>query len=224
MLSLTIAIAITLGVALEAPAVPPSAEQVRRSVERSLVFSEKGTLHGVATTLEVCFLSSCGDEHLGPGPRPGAAVSRSMINHWMRWWITPSMTKGPSGGNEEFLGIYMHLASPAAAKLDDETAAWLKKMSALMLSQQAADGSWDMNKLRAPPILDVGEVQTMQALLALAAAHDKGLIDDAAWISARDRALAWLGKSKFLDQNPVVEHAECTWLPNDSARRKRFRH
>ena len=74
--------------------------------------------------------------------------------------------------------------------MDDETTAWLKKMSALMLSQQAADGSWDMNKLRAPPIVDVNEVKTMQALLALAGAHDKGLIDEKAWISARDRALA----------------------------------
>ena len=41
----------------------------------------------------------------------------------------------------------------------------------------------------------------MQALLALAGAHDKGLVDEKAWTSARDRALAWLGKSKFLDQN-----------------------
>src|SRR5262249_20969045 len=109
--------------------------------------------------------------------------------------------KRATGNNDVFLSIYMHLASPAAAKMDEETAAWMKKMSALMLSQQAADGSWDMNKLRAPPILDANEVKTMQALLALAQAHDKGLIDEKAWISARNRALAWLGKNKFLDQN-----------------------
>jgi hypothetical protein len=109
--------------------------------------------------------------------------------------------KRATGNNDVFLSMYMHLAAPAAGKLDDETAAWLKKMSGLMLSQQAADGSWDMNKLRAPPILDANEVKTMQALLALADAHDKGLIEETAWVSARDRALGWLGKNQFLDQN-----------------------
>ena len=109
--------------------------------------------------------------------------------------------KRATGNNDVFLSIYMNLASPVAAKLDDETAAWLKKMSALMLSQQAKDGSWGMPTNLGAPILDVGEVQTMQALLALAGAHDKGLVDDKAWTSARDRALAWLGKNKFLDQN-----------------------
>lgn len=104
-------------------------------------------------------------------------------------------------GNEEFLSIYMHLASPVAPKLDDETAAWTKKISAQILSKQSADGSWDMNKLRAPPILDASEVKTMQALLALDAAHDRGLVEDKVWTSSRDRALAWLGKNKFLDQN-----------------------
>ena len=95
------------------------------------------------------------------------------------------------------------LASTAAAKLDEEDGGGgFRKMLRLpLLSRQAADGSWDLIGLRQPPIIDVSEVQTMQALLALTAAHDTGLVDDAAWTSARDRALVWLKKSTFLDQN-----------------------
>jgi hypothetical protein len=198
MLSSTIAIAITFGVALEAPAAPPSAEQVRQAVERSLVFSEKGAMEwrqrwGCASCHHVAMSIWAQTEARSRGFKINDKALDEMRDYTIH-------DKRAVGGNEEFLSIYMNLASPAA-KLDDETAAWLKKMSALMLSQQAADGPWDMNKLRAPPILDVSEVKTMQALLALAGAHDKGLVDEKAWTSARDRALAWLGKNKFLDQN-----------------------
>ena len=199
MLSLTIAIAITLGVALEAPAVPPSAEQVRQSVERSLVFSEKGAMEwrqrwGCASCHHVAMSIWARTEARSRGFK----INDKSLDEMRDYTIHD---KRATGNNDVFLSIYMNLASPAAAKLDDETAAWLKKMSALMLSQQAADGSWNMPTGLGAPILDVGEVQTMQSLLALATAHDKGLVDEKAWTSARDRALAWLGKNKFLDQN-----------------------
>ena len=56
---------------------------------------------------------------------------------------------------------------------------------------------WKANG-KMPPVEDITEVRTMQALLALAAAHDKGLADDS-WTEARDRALTWLRKTKLSD-------------------------
>src|SRR5580698_6260747 len=148
MLSLIIAIA-TLGVALEAPAAPPSAAQVRQSVERSLEFSEKGAMGwrqhwGCASCHHVAMSIWARTEARSRGFKINDQALDEMRDYTIH-------DKRATGNNDVFLSIYMHLASPAAAKLDDETAAWLKKMSALMLSQQAADGSWDMNKLRAPP-------------------------------------------------------------------------
>lgn len=200
MLSSIIAIAITCGVALDAPAVPPSAEQVRQSVERSLVFSEKGALEW----RQRWKCASCHHVAMSIWARSEARSRGFKINDKtldeMRDYTIHD--KRAEGGNDVFLCIYMSLASAADAKLDDETAAWLKNKLALVLSKQAADGSWNMpSGLLVPPILDVGEVQTMQALLALATAYDKGLVDKKAWTSARDRALAWLGKNKFLDKN-----------------------
>ena len=200
MLSLTIAIATTLGLAPEAPDVPPSAEQVRQAVERSLVFSEKGAMewrqHWKCASCHHVAMSIWAQTE---ARSRGFKINDKALDEMRDYTIHDKRAEG--GTNDVFLSIYMNLASPAA-KLDDETAAWLKQKSALMLSKQAADGSWKlMSGLLVPPILDVGEVQTMQALLALAAAHEKGLVDEKAWTSFRDRALDWLGKNKFLDQN-----------------------
>ena len=199
MLSLIIAFATALGVAPEAPAVPPSAKQVRQSVERGLVLSAKGAVEwrqrwGCASCHHVAMSIWARTE----ARRRGFKIDDQALDEMRNYTIHD---KRAMIGNEEFLSIYMHLASPTAPKLDDETAAWTKKISAQILSKQSADGSWDMNKLRAPPIIDASEVKTMQALLALDAAHDRGLVEDKVWTSSRDRALAWLGKNKFLDQN-----------------------
>ncbi len=200
MLSLTIAIAATLGVAPEAPAVPPSAEQVRQAVERSLVFSEKGAVEW----RQKWKCASCHHVAMSIWAQTearsrGFKIDDKALDEMRDYAIHDKRAEG--GVNDVFLSIYMNLASPAA-KLDDETAAWLKKKSIFMLSKQAADGSWKLTSgLSVPPIIDVGEVQTMQALLALAGAHDKGLIDEKDWTSFRDRALGWLDKNKFLDQN-----------------------
>lgn len=128
------------------------------------------------------------------------------LRDWAISWDKPGAENAAAledrdGSGSDLNTVYLMLASTAAAKLDDKTAAALRNMSAYILSRQAADGSWKLVEILSPPIIDVGEVQTMQALLALAGAHEKGLVDEKAWTAARDRALAWLGKNKFLDQN-----------------------
>jgi hypothetical protein len=198
MLSLTIAIATTLGVAPEAPAAPPSAVQVRQSVERSLEFSEKGAMEW----RKRWNCASCHHVAMSVWARTearshGFKIKDETLEELRDWTIHDKR----AGGNYAYLSVFMNLASTTVAKLDDKTAASLRIMSAHILSRQAKDGSWPLNGLRAPPILDVDEVQTMQALLALAAAHEKGLVDEKTWTSARDRALTWLGKRKFPDQN-----------------------
>jgi hypothetical protein len=197
----TLFLGLTLSVPPSQPPVPSSAEQVRQSVERSLEFSQKGAMEW----RQRWNCASCHHVAMSIWARTearsrGFKINDKALDEMRDYTIHDKRAEG--GINDVFLSIYMNLASPATAKLDGETAAWLKKKSALILSKQAADGSWKlMSGLSVPPIIDVGEVQTMQALLAVAGAHEKGLVDEKAWTSFRDRALAWLRKNKFLDQN-----------------------
>ena len=185
-------------------------ELVRNAVERGLPFMENVALKWQKEMkCAGCHLVTTNIWTQSEARSRGFKIQDEALDQLRDWaisWDKPEAENAAAledrdGSGSDLNTVYLMLASTAAAKLDDKTAAALRKMSAYILSRQAADGSWKLVDLLSPPIIDVGEVQTMQALLALAAAHDKGLVDEKAWTSARDRALAWLGKSKFLDQN-----------------------
>jgi hypothetical protein len=185
-------------------------EQVRNAVERSLLFMENGAMKWQKEMkCAGCHLVTTNIWTQSEARSRGFKIQDEALDPLRDWaisWDKPGAENAAAledrdGSGSDLNTVYLMLASTAATKLDDKTAAALRKMSAYILSRQAADGSWKLVDILSPPIIDVGEVQTMQALLALAAAHEKGLVDEKAWTSARDRALAWLGKNKFLDQN-----------------------
>jgi hypothetical protein len=96
--------------------------------------------------------------------------------------------------------IYLTEATTAASTLDEATTESLKTLSNHILETQDKDGSW-VSTAKLPPVGDVTEVRTMHALLALFAAHDKGLVENDRWTASRDKALQWLSTNKFVDQN-----------------------
>jgi hypothetical protein len=185
-------------------------ELVRNAVERGLPFMENVAMKWrKEMNCAACHLVTTNIWAQSEARSRGFKIQDQALDQLRDWaisWDKPGAVNAAAledrdGPGSDLNTVYLMLASTAAAKLDDKTAAALRKMSAYILSRQAADGPWKLVDILSPPIIDVGEVQTMQALLALAAAHDKGLVDEKAWTSARDRALAWLGKNKFLDQN-----------------------
>jgi squalene cyclase len=190
---------------------PPSREQVRQTVERSLVFLEKsGTAWWTNNKCASCHHVPITLWSLNDAKKRGLAVDDKALEQ-LRDWAVSSYVNHPKlrpvgqdgeekGSSVSLNTVYLTLAVAAADKLDDKTAESVKKFAVHMLAAQDADGSWH-SSATLPPVGDVTEVRTMQVLLALAAAHDKGLIDNGHWTPARDRALAWLSKHKFLDQN-----------------------
>lgn len=190
---------------------PPSRDQVRHTVERSLVFLEKsGTAWWTSNQCASCHHVPITLWSLNEARRRGFAVDDKALDQLRDWAVSsyadhPKLRPVGQDGEEKGSSVslntmYLTLAAVAADKLDEKTTEALKKFTVHMLAAQDADGSWP-SSAKLPPVGDVTEVRTMQVLLALAAAHDKGLIDKERWTSTRDRALAWLGKHKFQDQN-----------------------
>jgi squalene cyclase len=92
-----------------------------------------------------------------------------------------------------------------AAKTPDKQATEaLTKFAAHLMAKQETDGSWKSGRTGyEPPIGDTSEILTMQALLVLSSAEQRGLAGDG-WSDARDRALAWLRKNKPGDSNQAL--------------------
>jgi hypothetical protein len=63
----------------------------------------------------------------------------------------------------------------------------VKKFTAHLIAKQEADGSWKA-KGNLPPVEDITEVRTMQALLVLALAKEKG------WVSGNWTKVETLAK------------------------------
>jgi squalene cyclase len=189
----------------------PSREQVRQALERSLGFLEKsGTEWWTKNKCASCHHVPMSILSLTEAKRHGLAVNDTALDQ-LRDWAVPSYAKHPKfrpvGQDGEEKGsavsmntVYLTEAVLSADKVDEKTAEAIKKFTAHLLAAQEADGSWK-SSAKLPPVGDVTEVRTMQVLLALAAAADKNLVEATSWTGARDRALAWLGKHKFLDQN-----------------------
>jgi squalene cyclase len=186
----------------------PSREQVRQAVERSVAFLEKsGTGWWTSNKCASCHHVPISIWSLNEAKKRGVAVNDKALEQ-LRDWAVPSYAKHPKfrpvgqdgeekGSSVSMNTVFLTEAAVSADKLDEKTIEAVKKFTVHLLAAQEADGSWK-SSAKLPPVGDITEVRTM---LALAAAHDKGLADTAPWTSARDKALAWLRKHKFLDQN-----------------------
>ncbi len=186
----------------------PSPEQVRQTVERSLVFLEKsGTAWWTGSKCASCHHVPISIWTLTEAKQVGFAVNDKALDE-LRTAALASYANHPklkpvgqdgSGDGLSLNTVYLTLAATAGAAPDEKTAEMLKKFAAHLLAKQEADGSWKANG-KLPPVEDITEVRTMQVLLALAMMQDKGLLADD-WTKSRDRALMWLSKAKLSDEN-----------------------
>ncbi|HEV3386600.1 MAG TPA: hypothetical protein VG097_17415 [Gemmata sp.] len=190
---------------------PPSREQVRKSVESSLAFLEKnGTAWWTSNKCASCHHVPISIWTLNEARKRGIAVNDKALDQLREWAVTsyanhPKLRPVGQDGEEKGSSVsmntvYLSLAVDSADKLDEKMAEAIKKFTVHLLAAQDADGSWK-SSATLPPVGDITEVRTMLVLLALASTHEKGLIETDRWMQARDKALAWLGKQKFLDQN-----------------------
>jgi hypothetical protein len=212
MSALMIALTLAAAPATSESEAPPSPLQVRQSVERSLVFLEK-------SGLDWWNKSKCASCHhvpmsvwsLSEAKNRGFAVNDESLDQLRNWALAsyvnhpklrPVGQDGEEKGSSASLNtIYLTQAAISAIELDEPTTDALKKFTVHLLDAQDPDGSWK-SSATLPPVGDITEVRTMQVLLALSTAHERGLIDAARWTSSRDRALAWLrNNKKFIDQN-----------------------
>jgi hypothetical protein len=210
----------------------PSREQIRQAVERSLVSLEKGAADWMKGNNQVG--QEQGRPVLVPGKQApcaschhvpmtfwclteaknrGFVVKDDTIDEFRSWSLAPYL-KDPNlqPFNQDKFGnaktslntIYLTLALFPAQALDAQATEALKKFAAHLIAKQEADGSWSSGRTGyEPPIGDNGEVLTMQALLVLALIDQKGQAPDG-WTDSRDRALAWLRKTKPGDSNQAL--------------------
>jgi hypothetical protein len=198
--------------ASEPEAVPaPTPAQVRQAVERSLVFLEKsGTGWWKTNKCASCHHVPISIWSLNEGKKRGFVVDDKALDQLRSWAVTsyadhpklrPVGQDGEDKGSSVSMNtIYLTLAASPDPTMDEKTAAALKKFSAHLLAGQDADGSWK-SPAKLPPVGDITEVRTMQVLLTLATAQERGLIETPSWNSARDKAMKWLSGNKFVDQN-----------------------
>lgn len=211
---------------------PPTTEQVQQAVERSLVFLEKsaadwmkgnnqvGQDHG-RPILVPGKQAACASCHHVPmtvwclteAKKRGLVVKDKTLDRFRQWSLTPYL-KDPAlqpfaqdkfGGAKTSLNtIYLSVSLFAAQALDEQATEALQKFAAHLLAKQEADGSWKSGRTGyEPPIGDNNEVLTMQAVLVLSSADQRGLAPDG-WTKGRDRALAWLQKTKPGDSNQAL--------------------
>lgn len=202
----------------------PSAGKIQESVERSLTFlqasaqswadgkNQPGMANGHPIFIKAK-APACASCHHVPmtvlcmteAKNRGYVVDDKALDYFREWSLDTYMkdrelkpvTQDKFGGSVLSLNtIYLSQAAAAELSPDEATGAALKKFAEHIIVKQEPDGSWKAGRTGyEPPIGDVSEVLTMQAVLVLADAHDKGRIDDASWVQARDRALAWLQKN-----------------------------
>lgn len=190
----------------------PSPLEIRQSVERSLKFLEKsGTDWWTQHKCASCHHVPMSIWSLSEGKRHGFVVSDESLDKLRAGAVAsyadhPKLRPVGQDGGEKSLSlntVYLTQAATSAGKLDEAATEALKKFTVHLLDWQDADGSWKSSS-NLPPVGDFTEVRTMQVLLAIAAALDKGLVDTARWTAARDKALAWLGGHKFDDLNQTL--------------------
>jgi hypothetical protein len=211
---------------------PPTQEQLRQAVERSLVFLENsaadwkngnngvGADHGHAIFVKGT-QAACASCHHVPmtvrcmteAKNHGFKVNDDTVDDFRQWSLWPYLQDPDlTPFNQDKFGkattslntIYLSEALFPANTRDEQATEALKKFATHLIARQEADGSWKSGRSGyEPPIGDSSDVLTMQALLVLSSAAQRGLAGDG-WDAARDRALAWLRKNKPDESNQAL--------------------
>jgi hypothetical protein len=184
----------------EPPTLPQAgadADAVRKCIERSLPFLEKGAVEWMQS-------KKCATCHHIPmmlwthyeARRLGFTVNEKVVQelesqalaHYLGHpELTP--TGQDTGFMEKKLGpgtVYLSLALQANPSPGDEAAKALEKLRDNFVARQNENGSWT-TKVNQPPLVDGHDAMTMLILTALASGEPDGKIRE-----ARDRALGWL--------------------------------
>jgi squalene-hopene/tetraprenyl-beta-curcumene cyclase len=171
---------------------PPSPDQARRAVEKSLPFLEK---EGVAW-IEGKKCISC--HHvafmvwgLEEARHSKISVDEKKLNEWDNW----SLANAPGNGVE---GMGQMILARLRSGADDRTQAAVKKLGETMVAQQKPEGFWAAGgqlPSQKRPQRETIEVSTMWTVFALAVLDERGKPDEAR-VKSREKALKWLKDAK----------------------------
>jgi hypothetical protein len=230
LLSILMMMSVVTGSAVATAQTAPSADEVHKSVARSLAFLDKGAwewwdgynqpgaAHGHPIFIKPAKVVYCASCHHLPmtvwceteAKNRGYAVD-VQSRDYLRDISLSTYVKDPQlkpVGQDKFGGsvlslntIYLSFMAASEQSPDESMRDAMKKFAAHIIEKQEADGSWKAGRTGyEAPIGDDTDVLTMQAILVLATAHERGLIG-AEWEKSRDRGLAWLAKNKPSDLN-----------------------
>jgi prenyltransferase beta subunit len=182
--------------------------QMRKAVERSLDFVEKG---GVAWVSKSCVGCHHGPEMIWShheAEKRGFTINQKSLD-MIRGRAIKDYTGHPDfkptgmdGGHDLSVNtIYISLALSAASTIDDETAQALDKFATYLVKKQSEDGHWQVNAngaAKGPPLVDQNDAITMWALLVVTARDHPGIAKEVLEKS-REKALKWLQDNKPSD-------------------------
>jgi hypothetical protein len=221
LLSLTVAMAV-LGATPESTA--PDVPRVRQSAQRGLDFlAEQGVPWLKANECSGCHHMPTALWSSNEARRHGFRLDSEMepdklaLRNTRPFFV--KTVKQVSDGNQKDLGdpahakrlpwtamVYAIFAVGSTEKLEPERGEQLEKMVRTWIEFQDADGSWPIKKWGGPtkaPIYDSHEANTLWSVLALAAA-EKTKLDKDLVARSRERALAWLARTKPGDSHQVL--------------------
>jgi hypothetical protein len=187
------------------PAPPPTAADVRASVERGLPYIEKA---GQAWLKErKCIACHHGAFMLwshNEARQRGFAIDAKKMDEWTAQVLTVYLNDRANfeknkGGQVESTGVL--LAQLGYAPTDDRTTEMLRDARNFILKAQKPDGSWNYaGQGQDRPAAEANETTTMWAFVALSSLKD----DDEALKTSRDLARAWLEKNKTGEGNEAL--------------------
>src|SRR5262249_27545178 len=184
----------------------PDAAAVRKCIERSLPFLEKGAVEWMQT-------KKCATCHHVPmmlwthyeAQQRGFAVNEKAMQELESQALTHYLghpeftpTGQDTGFMEKKLGpgtVYLALALQANLAAGEEAVNALEKLRDNFVARQNDDGSWT-TKVNQAPLVDGHDVMTMLILIALGKGELNGKSRE-----ARDRAVGWLKETPARDES-----------------------
>jgi squalene-hopene/tetraprenyl-beta-curcumene cyclase len=189
------------------PQAPLPAQQARKAVERGLTFLEKDALKWrKERTCASCHHGTMTVWALSEARSQGYAVNGEVLAEFATWTrerlknIDKPRDTRPGWNMVSTPAVYLAVMALAVPGQETISADELKQIAGHLVRHQEADGNWAWSlapaKNRPPPVFESDEVVTLLAYLALGPHVPPDPKEKAPARDSRDRAAAWLGKSK----------------------------
>lgn len=202
------------------PEAAPSPQQARKAAERGLAFLVKDEAkwrsdrkcatchHG---TMTVWALSEAKSQGYAVAPEIVAEVGKWTKERLLEKIDKPRdkpLAARPGWNMVSTPAIYLAVMARAVPKQDAVSADELKRIADHIVRHQETDGSWAWSLApaanRAPPFFESDEVATLLAYLALEPPASAGPKEKLAAKGAREKAAAWLKKTKPSDSTQAT--------------------